>query len=523
MIMPQVPARSDVSAQGIPIIQWKFLSAAEKAAVDKSVETIRAERLKNVSLLISDEWGSYTGAIQLTQTSTSFIDLPERAHIPSRALWPEYTLMTPSRSYYVRAPLKSVEPSRGVWSFNDAEYDYSLALRHGMIDFHIFVGPYLGTFQDSNQEPPWAQHLNYTSLKGVLHEYVQRLVTRFKGRIQYYHLWAEANTNSGNANWPLSNIVDVIKVEAEAIRSIDPKARICIDLMNISPDLLPVFGRGSNWTTEFFVQQLLVAAVPFDVIGIETHYGEGDAWTEGNIATLYYRLITLSKFGKPIYVFEDGLESRIDPNSIKLDYWAPWHGEPTEAKQAEYMVAETLVYLGNPSVVGVRWYQLQDEPWDAPQHRYQGLLTYPNGSRKESFYALRNLWGNLTVHTTIQSMDGVVMFTGLAGNYTASVEGYLPIMFHVAEGLSAQSFNITLVSVKPQTVSTSTSIVTSSAASEENSSVTIMMKRLLATRVGNILLAALAMTIVIAALTVVGQRIKSLSRRRKERSVTMDK
>jgi len=36
----------------------------------------------------------------------------------------------------------------------------------------------------------------------------------------------------------------------------------------------------------------------------------------------------------------------------------------TEENQAEFMVAETLVYLGNPSVLDVRWYILQDLPWD---------------------------------------------------------------------------------------------------------------------------------------------------------------
>jgi hypothetical protein len=243
--------------------------------------------------------------------------------------------------------------------------------------------------------------------------------------------------------------------------------------MNISPDLLAVFGKGSNWTTEFFVQQLLAAGVPFDVVGIETHYGEGDAWTEGDIATRYNRLITLSKLGKPIYAFEDGLESHIDPNSIKLDYWAPWHGEPTEAKQAEYMVAETLVYLGNPSVVGVRWYQLQDEPWDAPQHRYQGVLIYPNGSKKESFYALQNLWGNLTTHANIQSEDGVATFTGLPGDYSISAQGYLPVKVTVTEAASTMTFKITFQSIYTtsttlQTISISASgLVQSSAIRSE--------------------------------------------------------
>jgi hypothetical protein len=130
-----------------------------------------------------------------------------------------------------------------------------------------------------------------------------------------------------------------------------------------------------------------------------------------------------------------------------------WHGTPSEAKQAEYMVAETLVYLGNPSVIGVRWYLLADEfPWS--RELSDGGVLYANGTRKQSFYALERLWNSLIVNETIQSLNGVATFRGLAGNYSISVEGYEvePSTFHASEE-KQNTFSLVL---RPTTGITST-------------------------------------------------------------------
>jgi hypothetical protein len=151
-------------------------------------------------------------------------------------------------------------------------------------------------------------------------------------------------------------------------------------------------------------------------------------------------LIKLAKFGKPIYVWEDGLESYLPPDWLaemeKCCGWVEtWHGTPSEAKQAEYMIAETLVYLGNPSVIGLRWLFLYDAtPWF--NNDSDAGVIYANGTRKMSFYALEHLWNSLMVNETIQSVNGVASFRGLAGTYSISAEGYGvgPSSFHVSEG-----------------------------------------------------------------------------------------
>jgi hypothetical protein len=298
-----------------------------------------------------------------------------------------------------------------------------------------------------------------------MQKYVEAVVSHFKGRIEYYEIWWEANANFGNGNWPLDHIIDIIKMEAATIRAIDPNARICVDLDNVSPDQLEYFARGSNWTTEYFVQQLLAAGVPFDVIGLETHIGSGWADTAGGIDTLYHRLIDLAKFGKPIYVWEDGLASYIDPEFLlqqsQPSWVGTWAGTPSEEKQAEWMIAETLVYLGNPSVLGVKWYMLEDHPSDPPYQAYDGVL-HTDGTPKKSYYALGQLWNSLMVNETVQSVNGVATFKGLAGNYSISAEGYElePSSVYVSEG-KQNAFSLVLRSMTRTTTSiTSTTSTT---------------------------------------------------------------
>ena len=175
------------------------------------------------------------------------------------------------------------------------------------------------------------------------------------------------------------------------------------------------------------------------MLGLETHIGTGGEDTAGDIATLYNWLNEIAKFGKPLFIWEDGLESYLPPDfeaQMGQKWWSSlWHGTPSEAKQAEYMVAETLVYLGNPSVIGLHWLRVDDaSPWSI--NLSDAGVLYANGTAKMSYYALEHLWSSLMVNGTVQSVNGVVTFRGLAGDYSMSAEGYgvEPSTFHVSEG-----------------------------------------------------------------------------------------
>jgi hypothetical protein len=435
------------------------------------------ERFKNITLNINEDYGlPYTGKLQVTQKSTGFINFAGWPNFgqPS-GYWNDYLTMTPSHTENLYAPWRHVEPLRGQWDFEEADSDYSDKVKSGLTDFHIFLGgPYYGPCCPDYAVPDWAKALeqsarsnlnssDYEAFKSAVREYVEAVVSHFKGRIQQYELWWEANAWYGNGYWPLDGIIDIIKMEAVTIRATDPSARISVDLVYVTPDAIQ-YMRGqthNNWTTEYFVQQLLAAGVPFDVIGLETHIGYGWSDHAGDVTTLYNELIELAKFGKPLYIWEDGLESYLPPDWVAKQgppWWVgTWHGTPSEEKQAEYMVAETLVYLGNPSVIGLHWVLLNDEsPW-SDNLSDSGVL-YANGTRKMSFYALEQLWSSLMMNGTIQSVNGVATFRGLAGNYSISAEGYEvnPSSIYVSEG-KQNTFSLVLRSTA-RTITSITSI-----------------------------------------------------------------
>jgi len=458
----------EANSPSIPNYQWQFLSPSEKAGVNASINAIMSQRIRNITLNIADSSGvPYTGKLQVTQTSTEFI---HTTGWPANN-WNDYLAMTPSHSLALYAPWRYVEGVRGQWSFGGPDSQYDDSVKHGLTDFHMFLGPYYGQGNPDYFVPDWANALeksahsnasDYDALKNAMREYVETTVSHFKGRVQLYELWWEANAYYGNGYWPLDRIIDIIKTEAVTIRATDPAAKISVDLVYETPDTLQYLTGTSNWTTEYFTQQLLAAGVPFDVLGLETHIGTGGADAAGDVATLYNWLIDLAKFGKPLYIWEDGLESYLPPDWLAKQgppWWVgPWHGTPSEAKQAEFMVAESLVYLGNPSVIGLHWVRLYDNPtWSgsANGNDYDGVL-YANGTRKMSFYAVKQLWNSLMVNETIQSLNGVATFRGLAGDYSVSAAGYEvePSMIYVSEG-KQNAFSLVLRS----TTRTSTSIM----------------------------------------------------------------
>jgi hypothetical protein len=97
------PALShDTALAGVPNYEWKFLSAVERTAVEKSIEVIGNQRFKNVTLNIIDDAGvSYTGPVRISQDSTQFDFSVGWAD--SEQSWADYVAMTPSRT-------SSVEP-----------------------------------------------------------------------------------------------------------------------------------------------------------------------------------------------------------------------------------------------------------------------------------------------------------------------------------------------------------------------------------------------------------------------------
>jgi hypothetical protein len=234
-------------AASIPAYQWQFLSASEKAAVDASLRVIMNERFRNITLNIRDDAGvPYTGKLQVAQTSTEFISWVGWPSIFGGVLvdWPEYIAMTPSRSRDLFAPWSDVERILGKWDFDWPDQDYADSKGRGLTDFHINLGPAIG--ECCYWVPDWAKDLeksarrggnasDYEAFKSAMREYVEAVVSHFKGRIQQYELWWEANAWYGNGYWPLDRIIDIIKMEAFTIRAVDPAARICIELVRMTP------------------------------------------------------------------------------------------------------------------------------------------------------------------------------------------------------------------------------------------------------------------------------------------------
>jgi hypothetical protein len=516
---PMVSANSvnhaaEANSPSIPNYQWQFLSPSERAAVNASIRTIMSQRIKNITLSIVDASGvPYTGKLQATQTSTDFLNWagwPGAEEGPPH--WADYLVMDPSHSFESELDWSQIEPVRGTWDFSGPDWQFGAATAHGMTDFHIWLGPYFARCCYSF--PDWAKPLeksalsnatNYEALKNAMRDYVGAVVSHFKGRVQLYELWWEANAWYGNGNWPLDRIIDIIKMEALTIRDIDPAARICVDLVYLTSDGLQFENSmgSSNWTTDYFAQQLLAAGVPFDVLGLETHIGTGGADAAGGVATLYNWLIDLAKFGKPLYIWEDGLESYLPPKWLAKQgppLWVgPWHGTPSEAKQAEFMVAETLVYLGNPSVIGLRWVRLYDNPTWSVAWDDDGVF-YANGTRKLSYYALGGLWNDLMVNGTVQSVNGVATFRGMAGNYSISTEGFRvePSGFHVSEG-KQNTFSLVLKSTTRTTTSILSTTPTTSGTATANKTVPAPAHQVVENPV-LILAGALCIAIVLAAI-----------------------
>jgi len=418
------------SIQGVPLTQ------GEKSALETSWNSIENTRKKSITIVLKDDNNQTMKdvKVEVVQRRLAFSFIVANGVLDQ----PDEPLLCPSGGSYLYVPWKSCEPVKRVYQF-DRLVGQLEAVKNtwGIADSHIYIGPSIEGGTANTEIPSWIDSTNIALLKDELRAYLEVLVPVTKDRVKYYHLWRFCNAYWGNGYLAMSDVVDILKMEADTIRRIHPEATIVIDFENVTPATMSSVS--FIWTTESMISKLVSARTSFDVIGLYMVNDGTSHRTMVELQDMKNRLEELGKLNKPIYIWESSYPSYVQREflnkpefaNVKIDYI--WKGEPDEEKQAEFMKDATILALGNPNVIGIRISQLYDNTKMEERNfrnRYRGII-YENGTRKKAFYELQDLMQRLLFNQTIYAPAGRIDFRGLPGSYDIMPEKCDPIQIEV--------------------------------------------------------------------------------------------
>lgn len=238
-------------------------------------------------------------------------------------------------------------------------------------------------------------------------QYVERTLTRYRGRAPYWSVWNEPNIPDFWKPEPRpEDYARMLRVTREAARRADPAAKLC------APSIAPL----SGWDRKF-VERLYELGAKDDFDVFDYHYYRTDPPEEALERELAEIRAVMARHGdaKPVWVSESGITSPIQ------------HRPESYERQAS-LVARNLLLARALGVERFFYFDMQNwhddpgESWDSTL----GLVER-GGARKPSFLAVRTLVRETSATAMVGRVrpmaggaEAVLMRDPADGSYTLS-------------------------------------------------------------------------------------------------------
>ena len=242
---------------------------------------------------------------------------------------------------------KLIEPENDVYNFSYYDFVVNEANRNGL---GIVARVGNGLNGERATAPEWTKTLSEDEYVVEVSEYAREVVNRYKDSIHKYAIEAEANLYGLHelvgwrvGDWNDEKVFKIWKGLSQAIRSIDPSAKIILSLST-----------SSDW--ESWLQRAL-REVDFDTIGIQPYpcFFFPDPQRAENTAG---DIATAQSYGKDVVVLETGYHTYLR----------------TEENQARYIEVMSRAAF-RAGAKGVFFYEYLDSPEEPQrQERHFGLL-----------------------------------------------------------------------------------------------------------------------------------------------------
>jgi len=163
--------------------------------------------------------------------------------------------------------MDATEPSRGVFSFTNADRIFNWAVQNGKrVRGH--------TLAWHSQQPGWMQNLSGSDLRQAMINHINGVMAHYRGRIYAWDVVNEAFADGGGGGRRDSNLQrtgnDWIEVAFRTARTADGTAKLCYNDYNIED-----WNAAKTQGVYRMVQDFRNRGVPIDCVGLQAHFGTG--------------------------------------------------------------------------------------------------------------------------------------------------------------------------------------------------------------------------------------------------------
>lgn len=212
-----------------------------------------------------------------------------------------------------------------------------------------------GDQADNKFNPRW----HYDRIKAEYLRVIKQTVTRYKGRASYVEVINEAHDKANIWGLNHDQIVEMTRLCCQAAGGAGIKRLINNCCLWAEYAKRPNANGSRRWSPYRYLSDCIKAGTEFEVVGLQLYYPQYDLFEIDRV------LERFTSLGKPLHITEMSTASKpgLDPHSMRPHTSAPgWHGEWSEATQADWTEAIYTMVYSKPQFECVGWWDFTDQP-----------------------------------------------------------------------------------------------------------------------------------------------------------------
>jgi len=256
----------------------------------------------------------------------------------------------------------------------------------------VHAGPLLSFEPASLPEWLYIWEHDYETLRDLIYEHIQTLVTRYRKQVSAWHVVSGIHAHNG-FNLNFEQLMELTRMSCLLVKKLAPHSQVVIELVMPWGEY---YARNLRTIPPLLYADMIVqSGVKFDAFGVHFLMGVPvDGYYVRDLLQISSLLDEFVPLGKPVHVTACGV-----PSAVTADAWDAWGGKAPARKagswhmpwspmlQAEWLQAFCRIAISKPFVESICWQDLADYEGHCLPH---GGLCHNDMTPKLAYKELRN-------------------------------------------------------------------------------------------------------------------------------------
>ena len=410
----------------------EYILAAESSEQDRAQMDIEKNRKGDLGLTVTDSKGlPILGAnITYNETSHDFLfgvfDTMTEAGVGAFQKCHDIGINYATVGFY----WSQTEPTEGNLQYQTINNTWGIKT---LTDMGYTVHAHALIYLNDLVTPAYLKTKDFTSLNKSVYSHVYNLVNVYKDKIHIWNVVNEANSKWAAMGLNRSQMTQLIRTGAKAIKDADPQGEILVndpnDWFGQSSSLGYLIDNYDNFTLseKDYIDLLLQQGIPIDILGQQMYdggyssffskagLGPGMPVPTFDLSFDSYMFDQLSKYNRSIAM------SELSVSGMWNDTWKDagyWHHKWNQSVQADFIRQFYTIAFSKLKMESLTWWDLDDNT----SFIDGGALFDDHMRPKPAFYAMKDLIAGWTTKGNVSTDEfGHAAFRGFGGDYTITV------------------------------------------------------------------------------------------------------